>query len=97
IGNNRAKAISENEPNYEPDCESDCEVRHRIAIHRPDRTSPAIILRQEPLRRIVIEREGWAISHKLPWVAATCTAAQRERCSCGGLLREGDNHETQQT
>jgi hypothetical protein len=30
IGNNRAKAISENEPNYEPDCESDCEVRHHI-------------------------------------------------------------------
>jgi hypothetical protein len=30
IGNNRAKAISENESNYEPDCETDCEVRHHI-------------------------------------------------------------------
>jgi hypothetical protein len=30
IGNNRAKAISENDSNYEPDCESDCEVRQRI-------------------------------------------------------------------
>ena len=30
IGNNRANAISENEPNYEPDCERDCEVRHNI-------------------------------------------------------------------
>jgi hypothetical protein len=26
IGNKRANAISENEPNYEPDCESNCEV-----------------------------------------------------------------------
>ena len=30
IGNNRAKAISENEPNYEPDCESNREVRHHM-------------------------------------------------------------------
>jgi hypothetical protein len=30
IGNNRANAISENEPNYEPDCEGDCEVRHHM-------------------------------------------------------------------
>jgi hypothetical protein len=36
IGNNRANAISENEPNYEPDCESDCEVRHHITL-TPDR------------------------------------------------------------
>jgi hypothetical protein len=28
--NNRANAIPENEPNYEPDCASDCEVRHHI-------------------------------------------------------------------
>jgi hypothetical protein len=26
IGNKRANAISEKEPNYEPDCESNCEV-----------------------------------------------------------------------
>src|SRR5262249_5880994 len=55
--------ISENEPNYEPDCESDCEVRHHITVHRPDRTSPAIILRQEPLRRIVI---ALRVSSRLP-------------------------------
>ena len=30
IGNNSANAISENEPNHDPDCESDCEVRHHI-------------------------------------------------------------------
>jgi hypothetical protein len=30
IGNNRANAVSENEPNYESDCEGDCEVRHHI-------------------------------------------------------------------
>ena len=37
IGNNRANAISENEPNYEPDCEIDCEmIRHDIKLP-PDR------------------------------------------------------------
>ena len=37
IGNNRANAISENEPNYEPDCETDCEmIRHDIKLP-PDR------------------------------------------------------------
>src|SRR5262249_24300079 len=34
IGNNRAKAISENGPNYEPDSESDREVRHHMT-YRP--------------------------------------------------------------
>jgi hypothetical protein len=28
MGNNRANAISENEPNYEADCERYCEVQH---------------------------------------------------------------------
>ena len=30
IGNNRANAISENEPSYEPDCESNYELRYHI-------------------------------------------------------------------
>src|SRR4029077_10971755 len=32
IGHNRANAISENEPSSEPECESDCEVRHHITL-----------------------------------------------------------------
>ena len=36
IGHNRANAISENEPSSEPECESDCEVRHHITL-TPDR------------------------------------------------------------
>src|SRR5262249_57091087 len=68
IGNNRAKAISENEPNYEPDCESDCEVRHHITIHRPDRTSPAIVLRQEPLRGDQVAEASLPSSPpEMPW------------------------------
>src|SRR5262245_3643376 len=76
IGNDRAKAISENEPNYEPDCESDCDVRHHIAIHRPDRTSPAIIVKQEPLRRDVIV---WRVSSRLPSPALSHHSPRADR------------------
>jgi hypothetical protein len=49
MGNNRANAISENEPNYEPDCERDCEVQHNVNL-TPDPEDSFLAPARRPLR-----------------------------------------------